>query len=87
MLSGVWYQAKRNTPPELLVPIQCAVERREHEVEGGMGGSASKRAISNSVVLWKVPQVTQEASLNVHLIYAKWWHTEKRSLVRPTLWG
>lgn len=61
MLPGAWYQAKEHTPPELLVPIQRAVEREEREVEGGMGDSASKRVFSNSVVLWKVPQVTQEA--------------------------
>ena len=61
MLPGAWYQAKEHTLPELLVPIQRAVERGEHKVEGGMGGSASKRVFSDSVVLWKVPQVTQEA--------------------------
>lgn len=61
MLPRACYRAKEHTSPELLVPIQRAVERGEREVEGGMGGSASKRVFSNSVVLWKVPQVTQEA--------------------------
>lgn len=43
---GPGIEAKKHTLTELLVPIQCAVERREHEVEGGMGGSSGKRAFS-----------------------------------------